>query len=57
MSMFGNTNAQAYRRVVRVSSGAREAVQGTRLDETVFFRHALTLSKFEGLPAHSLDVK
>ena len=51
VSMLGYTYAQAYRRVVRTSSTAWEAVQGTSLSETVFFRLALILSEFEGLPA------
>ena len=51
VSMLGYTYAQAYRRVVRMSSTAREAVQGTSLSEAVFFRLALILREFEGLPA------
>ena len=45
MNMFGYRYAQAYRRVVRTSSGSREAIHGTSLSRIVFSRLVLTLIK------------
>ena len=51
VNVFGYRYAQAYRRTVKTSSGAREAVQWASLCETMFSRLALTLSECEGLLA------
>ena len=56
MNVFGYRYAQAYRRAIKTSSGARDAVQGLSLSEMVFSRLVLSLGGFEGLPAHPSDV-
>ena len=57
MNIFSYRYAEAYCRVVRTSYRALVAVHGTSLSEMVFSHLGLTLSEFESLPAHSLDMR